>query len=207
MKHRHTHTCTVRWSARQLIDRGTQSVSLLSVSVCLSIVTAAPSLSLSQNPTTTPTACSVFSCLLLVSVPIVVTTPFVDWWRQQDDEEKKKKKKKRVFPNSLRNPDVAVNKSIVNNPNPNKNLKNKKQKEEEEKKSTHFECNRNKQLSSATMSTMMVMGEEVSSGLTLVMVAKHIGEEGSWGEELGAGEKIDKASKANCQRFAAAAAS
>ncbi len=66
-------------------------------------------------------------------------------------KKKKKKKKKRVFPNSLRHPDIAVNKSIVNNPNPNKNLKNKKQKEEEEKKS-----NKNKQLSSAAMSTMMV---------------------------------------------------
>jgi hypothetical protein len=98
-----------------------------------------------------------------------------------DDDNKttRKKKKKRVFPNSLRNPDVAVNKSIVNNPNPNKNLKNKKQKEEEKKKSTHFKFNRNKQLRSATMSTMMLMSEEASSGSTLVMVAKHIGEEGS----------------------------
>lgn len=91
-----------------------------------------------------------------------------------DNKTTRKKKKKRV---SLRNPDVAVNKSIVNNSNPNKNLKNKKQKEE--KKSMHFEYNRNKQLSSATMTTMMVMSEEASSGSTLVIVAKHIGEEGS----------------------------
>ncbi len=110
-----------------------------------------------------------------------------------DDNKTTRKKKKRVLPNSLRNPNVAVNKSIVNNPNPNKNLKNKKQKEEE-KNSTHFECNRNKQLSSATMTTMMVISEEASSGSTLIIVAKHIGEEGFWGEELGAGEKIDKQS-------------
>jgi hypothetical protein len=96
-----------------------------------------------------------------------------------DDNKTTRKKKKRVFPNSLRNPDVAVNKSIVNNPNPNKNLKNKKQKDEEKKKSTHFEWNRNKQLRSATMSTMVLMSEEASSGSTLVMVVKHIGEEGS----------------------------
>ncbi len=37
------------------------------------------------------------------------------------------------------------------------------------------------------MTTMMVMSEEASSGSTLVIVSKHIGEEGSWGEELGAG--------------------
>jgi hypothetical protein len=44
------------------------------------------------------------------------------------------------------------------------------------------------------MTTMMVISEEASSGSTLIIVAKHIGEEGFWGEELGAGEKIDKQS-------------
>ncbi len=69
-----THTHALLDEAQDSWSIGAHNLCLFCLSVCLSIVTAAPSLSLSQNPTTTPTACCAFSCLLLVCVPIVVST-------------------------------------------------------------------------------------------------------------------------------------